>query len=102
MQTTVIQIIKIIHQTVPHHNLIITILQLLFKILFSIIIKYNIIYVHFYNYPICNKSHNTFGGIKAVCNNEPTEDFTCFVNKTECYAAEARFGGIVIRPISKT
>ena len=41
------------------------------------------------------------GGIKGVCNNKPTEDFSCYVNKIECRADEARFGGIVITPIKK-
>jgi len=38
------------------------------------------------------------GGIKAVCKNEPTFDFSCYVNNIECKADEARFGGIVIIP----
>ena len=38
------------------------------------------------------------GGIRATCNDKPTDDFSCYINNVECYANEARFGGIVIRP----
>ena len=45
---------------------------------------------------------DAWGGIRAICNNKEIFNYNCYVNNVECYADEARFGGIVVRPINKS